>query len=1077
MKDRQYLNKSILLCGESDGVIFKRTFTIVKKLSEGSFSICYEAFHGNSGRGVLKEFYPKEAYGLERDKHGQLIHSMEFKDAYERFLKDEKEYIEPYEMLLDIKQNNDNQDLATFIPSFEIYHGGDEAGNVIGTTYIWTPDPKLETFDKICDEIHKFPNDNPEYKLVTVLNAIETLTKCILALHSAGMIHRDIKPSNFGFVKRGEEILTQTLSMFDINSISSVYGEVEGMMGTRGYLEPEFGYEIPNNQTDIYSIGATLFHAIIVTDECENKDYLYHNEYYDRLHSLVKESKLIRTSEANSHPRLRNILTVILQKCLCERTYRYANCEELLDDLEVALYYALPSDVAGKHLSGERWVLADVEKSLDINKEKNSLLAIQFHLYKYPLYRCCSNEETTINVLVLGFGNYGQKFLDTGLQVGQIRNKKLNVTVISDDITDKEIYLSERPELTDFFNIDSSLIESEQTYGDITFETIRLERRDEAANADILQNIMYEYYDTKNLHYIFIALGEDELNYTAANVCKEVFKGLENDCIISYVCEENQNFECEESVLYPLYVNMDFKKSALFPEIERMAFNTHLVWEKNLNIDYNIIKADFKKRYNYEASFAGVLALKYKLYSVGIDLETTNFNDAACLFNEIISTKKNRNVKNELIWIEHRRWVTEKLCLGWRRIKNLEECVHGITKDESHKRHVCIIRSRPDQKLTTEYSINNNYDKWDTASKSELSQLDELDRMSVELHRMFVEKAKFARRHNLLSGNNIAAIKTLIEGDKKATVAFQEWFTCLKDIWNGDIGKVFLYKGLKNSFLNATENLFNAKRKSLREQVKAFETLFYPILASMEYRDWKQDDVAMIDNIPFILTYTEKAYLVIPFATGDNSNIFSNVAAATVVSPTRILYLYLVETEQDIKALLESVHYVIEYMKKKRLKAAVEFILLYTDDVHNLQNHDCAKKIKRIGGRRIRQVKSMMLTDMDIFSTELEAYLKQRSKGKKFFAVEKNMTRLSYMLQGAGFYNLFASYQFDSNLMKFNASSGSEMLIYITKKPYITVTDMMTFRLSTSENSKQPEFLLIIKNSGRCIVRNADYGN
>lgn len=81
-------------------------------------------------------------------------------------MKDEKEYIEPYEMLLDIKQNNDNQDLATFIPSFEIYHGGDEAGNVIGTTYIWTPDPKLETFDKICDEIHKFPNDNRNINLL-----------------------------------------------------------------------------------------------------------------------------------------------------------------------------------------------------------------------------------------------------------------------------------------------------------------------------------------------------------------------------------------------------------------------------------------------------------------------------------------------------------------------------------------------------------------------------------------------------------------------------------------------------------------------------------------------------------------------------------------------------------------------------------------------------------------------------------------------------------------------------------------------------------------------------------------------
>jgi hypothetical protein len=43
MKDRQYRKKAILLCGESDGTVFKRTFVIVKKLSESDSSICYEA--------------------------------------------------------------------------------------------------------------------------------------------------------------------------------------------------------------------------------------------------------------------------------------------------------------------------------------------------------------------------------------------------------------------------------------------------------------------------------------------------------------------------------------------------------------------------------------------------------------------------------------------------------------------------------------------------------------------------------------------------------------------------------------------------------------------------------------------------------------------------------------------------------------------------------------------------------------------------------------------------------------------------------------------------------------------------
>lgn len=1058
MKDRQYLKKTILLCGESDGAVFKRTFVIVKKLSEGASSICYEAYHGNSGRGVLKEFYPQDAYALERTEEGQLIHSPEFQDACERFLRAEKEYVEPYEMLMAAKQNSENQDLSTFIPAFEIYHGCDENGNIGGTTYIWTPEPKLETFDKVCDEIHKHPNDNPEHKLVTVLSAIESLAKCICVLHSADMIHRDIKPSNFGFIKRGNETLTQTLSMFDINSVCSVYGKFDGVVGTEGYLEPEAGYEVVNNQTDIYSIGATLFYAIIVTDEAKSGGYLYKREYYDRLREMVDESRLIRASEANSHPRLRNILAEILKRCLCERTYRYENCEDLLDDLETALYYALPSDIARRSRSGGKWVLADVEKSLDVNKEKNSFLAIQYHLYEHPLYQCSSNKEEEINVLVIGFGNYGQKFLDACLQNGQIRNKKLHVTVVSDDLTDKEIYLSERPELADFFNIDGSLEEKEDTYGDIAFEITKLERGDQAANSAILQNIMCEHYDNKRPHYVFIALGEDSLNLAAANACKTAVEVFEIDCVVSYVCEGDQTSDENSPILYPLYVNQDVKNSAIYPEIERMAFNTHLVWEKNLNVDYGVIRADFRKTYNHDSCVSNVLALKYKLYSMGIDLKTTSFSEAARQFRAMISDKSNRGIKNELIWIEHRRWVTEKLCLGWRRIENLEDCAGGITKDEKNRRHVCIVRSRPDQKLATEYRANDNYDKWDKASNSDLSQLDELDRMSVELHRMFARRAKAARKQNLLSGNNMAGIRGLIEGNRKAVVAFQEWYTCLKDIWNGDIGKVRLYKGLKSSFLDATDTLSEERRKSVREQVKAFEAVFNPILASMEYRDWKQDDVAFVDNIPFVLTYTENAYMVIPFAVGDNTDVFGNVAASTVVNPARILYLYLIEKKQDVRELQKAIPYVIEYMRKKHFKAAVEFVLAYNGTMLPVVNEEVVKDVIRLGEGRIRQVKRIVLDGTETVAEELEAYLKQRRVGKRLFAVEKNATKLSYMLQGAGFYNSFASYQFDSDSMKFNAMTGCDMFGYIKKTPYITVTDMAAFRLSSSESSNQPEF-------------------
>jgi len=965
-------------------------------------------------------------------------------------------------MLITAKIESDNPDLSTFIPAFEIYHGCDKDGNMTGTSYIWTPDPELETFDKICDEIHKNPGDHPEHKLVTVLSAIESLTNCICSLHYADMVHRDIKPSNFGFVKRRDQPLTQAISMFDVDSICSVYRKSGTFMGTEGYMEPETGYENASNQTDIYAIGATLFHAIIVSGEAKENGYLYQKNQYEKLGKLVDTSKLIQASEANSHPRLRHILTVILQKCLCERAHRYANCEDLLKDLEKALYYALPSDIARKMVSGEKWILTDVEKSLDANKEKNSSLAIQYHLYEQPLYQFIPADATDINVLIVGFGNYGQKFLDACLQAGQMRGKKLNITVISDNETDKEIYLQERPELDQFFDIDRSLNGNNDAYGYITFKVADITRNDSESNTNVLQNLIYDLYDTGYPHYIFIALGEDSLNAFSANACREAADTLEEKCSIHYICENEENSVQSYPGTCPLYVNADIKNLAPYQEIERMAFNTHLIWEKNLNVDYKIVRKKFRKKYNYNSCVSNVLSLKYKLYSIGIDLQKCSFEEAARRFTDmgLHTNKKNNPIKNELIWIEHRRWVTEKLCLGWKRKTNLTDCLDGTTKDEKRKQHICIVRSMPNQKLAAEYTVNGNYDKWDNASETDLNKLDDLDRMSVELHRLFTKKAEEIKKQNLLTGNSIAEIKRLIGNDKESIASFQEWYSCLKDIWNGDKEKVHLYEVLKHALIKSAKDLPPEREKSVLGQVKSFEAMFYPVLASMEYRNWKQDDTAFINNIPFVLTYTENAYMVIPYNVNNKckTDLFENVTAASIVSPQKILYLYLIEDNKNISDLTESLPCIIEYMGKKRFKAAVEMIIFYTKKADSLVNTDLETTIRNKGKGRIKQIKFMPLAKIEDLPADLENYLQKRSSGKRVFAVEKNSSGVSRILQGAGFYNSFANYRYDSDKMKFDELNGCDMFGYITKSSYITVTDMTAFSRSINENNSQPEF-------------------
>ena len=60
---REYIQDSIRLSGESSSGTFERTFKIVSKIAAGSSAVCYEAYHAGSGKGILKEFYPRDTYG------------------------------------------------------------------------------------------------------------------------------------------------------------------------------------------------------------------------------------------------------------------------------------------------------------------------------------------------------------------------------------------------------------------------------------------------------------------------------------------------------------------------------------------------------------------------------------------------------------------------------------------------------------------------------------------------------------------------------------------------------------------------------------------------------------------------------------------------------------------------------------------------------------------------------------------------------------------------------------------------------------------------------------------------------
>ena len=77
---RQLMN-DIVLCGAGEDGHFTREFKNIRYIGEGASVICYEANYSHSGKGILKEFWPKDMYALERRPNGQLMYSEGFPAA------------------------------------------------------------------------------------------------------------------------------------------------------------------------------------------------------------------------------------------------------------------------------------------------------------------------------------------------------------------------------------------------------------------------------------------------------------------------------------------------------------------------------------------------------------------------------------------------------------------------------------------------------------------------------------------------------------------------------------------------------------------------------------------------------------------------------------------------------------------------------------------------------------------------------------------------------------------------------------------------------------------------------------
>ena len=985
-----------------------RTFTILDPenggnwYKQGGSALCFDAMYvdgdGNNHYGKLKKFYLDDE-------------TLNFDEQAEK-------YISPYKKLLRmVSDDQGTADVYTFVPSFEIYYDS------LKRPHIWTNFKPMLTFQEICEKLFSSA-DSIENVLFEIVKTIKELTDCIRVLHEMDLVHGDINPTNFGFYYRKEKLLAEGVCLFDLDTLQKTE-ESQKHSNPPYYPDEPLESELVST-LDIQAIGVTLCKALFCSNdqiETIRKENNPKNEYSKAIaRNALWGAQMFQKKGIPSDTRIQEaLLAVVTGTVTLTPAQRFSSCLKLYQSLQRLEVLLLPY-MTGKTLKrGYGLEIVNREENRRIKDTKT----FQRLLYTHPLYET-QNNDPVYRILLLGFGADSQRFLDLCLETAQSMDVPVEVNVWDDVIDlERKIYLSQRPSLQQFFCVDQEEEKlTGESYGTIIFHEFKGKTLEQRLKTDLAVN-----HDAR---YIYVAIDTDDINAEWAYECARMMP----EAFVACQCEYRHEYTDSSVCFVP--VNENVSNDEHEDEITRMAFNTHLVWSESLNQNLDKKWKEFLDPYNYNSCVSELLAIKYRLHYLDINMTGNNYNAAGSVFSKM---KADPEKKKDMIAAEHRRWVTEKICDGWKGMSVAASIPFNSTKDKNGKRHICILRSTRDMPLKTDPNWR-SYKRLDTATSEQMSVLDELDRMSVQLHQAY-DVERLSAMNQLLNRQIVDTVLDECVNYTGVYNAFLEWYEVLTLLVDSAIDRKTvnvisrdINKGRRilHSYRNRYQRLeeaiakINCQDELIRQNIENNISIVYkglsPLEKYLEYRDFKQSDTDLIESIPFILTYdTESAIFSVPesgvlsneWETTDPTALFSCIASSIIINPKDLYLLTEPMTEEEQEKADKKLNLMSTLFRRKGIHTII----------HLLSFDDAPAEINRLNALNKR-----ILLDQSV-----SAFLEQEIIGK------------------------YGTFTFNMCNQTFK-SGKNQWISYIQRDAYISSHDIACLMNREFEQGNQPFFRL-----------------